>query len=151
MLFRSDGMGWLTPRLLADAPAPETIFMDTVTQIHMPTWHKGRVVLVGDACSCMTLISGQGASMALGGAYLLAQALRDQADHAAAFRHYEAQVRPAIEKRQKSARDFAKAFVPHTKLELLVQQIVMKVVLREAFIPLLRRQFVAGSLLSGAS
>lgn len=146
-----DGMGWITSQLLADAPAPETIFMDTVTQINMPTWNRGRVGLVGDACGCMTLISGQGASMALGGAYLLAQALRQHADHTAAFNAFEARMRPAIEKRQKNARDFAKAFVPHSRVGLFVQQIVMKIILREAFIPLLRRQFGAGSLLSGAS
>jgi len=51
-------MDWITPQLLDNVPDPEAIFMDTVTQIQMPTWHQGRVALVGDACGCPTLISG---------------------------------------------------------------------------------------------
>ena len=43
------GMGWITQRMLDDAPDPDAIFMDTVAQIQMPTWHQGRVALVGDA------------------------------------------------------------------------------------------------------
>ena len=71
------GMGWITPQLLSDVPAPESVFMDAVIQIQMPTWHQGRVALVGDACGCPTLISGQGASLAMGEAYLLAEALHE--------------------------------------------------------------------------
>lgn len=59
------GMGWITPQLLAHAPAPELIFMDAVIQIQMPVWHQGRVALVGDACVCPTLISGQAAGGSL--------------------------------------------------------------------------------------
>jgi 2-polyprenyl-6-methoxyphenol hydroxylase-like FAD-dependent oxidoreductase len=71
------GMGWVTQRMLDDVPDSGAIFMDTVTQVQMPTWHQGRVALIGDACGCPTLISGQGASLAMAGAYVLAEALRD--------------------------------------------------------------------------
>ncbi|MCB9078799.1 MAG: FAD-dependent monooxygenase [Anaerolineaceae bacterium] len=144
-----DGMGWITPQLLADAP-DESIFMDTVTQIKMTQWHNGRVALVGDACGCMTLISGQGASMALGGAYILAEALRQNEDYAAAFRVYQNQVRPEIEARQTKARDFAKAFVPGSELGLKVQKVIMKLLLRDAFKGVLRQQFSGDSILRRA-
>ncbi len=143
-----NGMGWLTPQLLNDVVDPDTIFMDTVTQIHMPTWHQGRVALVGDSCGCMTLISGQGASMAMGGAYVLAQAIQEQGRYEEAFQHYETMMRPAIEQRQKGARDFAKAFVPGTELGLTAQKVMMKIILRDMFVGLLRRQFGAGSILA---
>lgn len=142
-----DGMGWITPQLLADAPDSENIFMDTVTQIQMPGWANGRVALVGDAAYCLTLISGQGASMALGGAYLLAEALRDCLTYQDAFIHYEHQLRPHIEQRQDNARDFAKSFVPGSELGLKVQKVMMKIVLREAFTGVLRKQFGADSIL----
>jgi 2-polyprenyl-6-methoxyphenol hydroxylase-like FAD-dependent oxidoreductase len=144
------GMDWITARLLDDIPDPDTIYMDTVTQIQMPSWHQGRVALVGDAAYCLTLISGQGASMALGGAYVLAQALRDHDDHEAAFRSYEAFMREPVESRQKGARDFAKAFVPGSRFGLFLQRLLFKIVLRPAFIGLLRRQFGAGSILPPA-
>ncbi len=141
------GMGWVTQQILDDAPDYNAIFMDTVTQIQMPTWHQGRVALVGDACGCPTLISGQGASMAMGGAYILAEALHEADDYQDAFRRYEGLMQPYVESRQKNARDFAKTFVPGSRLGLMAQQIVMKLVLREAFAGLLRRQFGAESLL----
>lgn len=142
------GMGWIAPQLLNDIPEPHDIFMDTVTQIEMPRWYDGRVALVGDACSCLTLISGQGASMALGGAYLLATALQETAGSPRqAFRHYEVQLRPHIEARQGNARDFAKAFVPGSELGLKVQKVMMKILLRDAFKGVLRRQFGAESIL----
>lgn len=141
------GMGWITQQLLSDAPGTDSIFMDAVTQIQMPSWHHGRVALVGDACGCPTLISGQGASLAMGGAYLLAKALHETTDYQQAFRQYEQQMRPHVQAQQKNARGFAKSFVPASSLGLFMQQAIMKVVLREAFIGLLRRQFGAQSIL----
>ena len=145
------GMGWITPQFLSDAPDPNAIFMDAVTQIQMPTWHHGRVALVGDACGCPTLVSGQGASLAMGGAYILAEALHETADYQEAFRRYEQRMRPHVQEQQKNARGFAKSFVPGSSLGLLVQQVMMKVLLREAFIGLLRRQFGAQSILQAQS
>jgi 2-polyprenyl-6-methoxyphenol hydroxylase-like FAD-dependent oxidoreductase len=113
----------------------------------MPTWHLDRVALVGDACGCPTLISGQGASLAMGGAYILAKALHAMDSYQDAFRRYECLMKPFVDARQKNARDFAKAFVPGSRLGLMAQQIVMKLVLREAFTGLLRRQFGVESLL----
>jgi 2-polyprenyl-6-methoxyphenol hydroxylase-like FAD-dependent oxidoreductase len=144
-----EGMGWITPLLLADAPAKD-IFMDTVTQIKMSQWYNGRVALVGDACSCMTLISGQGASMALGSAYILAESLQQNEDFTTAFRVYQNQVQPEIETRQEKARDFAKAFVPGSELGLQVQKVVMKLLLRDAFKGVLRQQFGGESILRRA-
>jgi 2-polyprenyl-6-methoxyphenol hydroxylase-like FAD-dependent oxidoreductase len=141
------GIGWITPHLPEDDPDPDTIFLDTVTQIQMPTWHLGRVALVGDACGCPTLISGQGASIAMGGGYVLAKALHEAADYQEAFRTYERLVQPYVAGRQKNARDFAKSFVPQSQLGILAQQIMMKLVLRDACIGLLRKQFGADSLL----
>lgn len=140
-------MGWITSNLLDNAPDPNAIFMDSVTQIQMPAWHRGRVVLVGDACGCPTLLSGQGVSMAMGGAYLLAQAIHEMRNYEKAFLHYEQHVRPHVEQRQKNARDFARLFVPGSTFEVLVQHMVLKLFLRDSFTGLLRKQFGADSFL----
>lgn len=141
------GMGWITPDLLRDAPGTDAIYLDTLTQIQMPCWHQGRVALVGDACSCPTSMSGQGASMAMGGAYMLAQALHTQPDYTSAFRTYEQVVRPPVEQRQKNARSLAKTFLPESALGLVAQRLLMKLVLRDAFSGLLYQQFGAESFL----
>ncbi|MGH2479611.1 MAG: FAD-dependent monooxygenase, partial [Ktedonobacteraceae bacterium] len=93
-------MGWITQQMLADTPASTPIFMDAVAQIQMPTWRQGRVALVGDACGCPTLLSGQGASLAMGGAYLLAEALHETPDYQEAFRGYEQFLKPHVQGQQ---------------------------------------------------
>jgi 2-polyprenyl-6-methoxyphenol hydroxylase-like FAD-dependent oxidoreductase len=52
---------------------------------HVPTWSRGRMVIIGDAAHAPSPSSGQGASMALEDAVVLAQALRDHAEVPAAF------------------------------------------------------------------
>jgi 2-polyprenyl-6-methoxyphenol hydroxylase-like FAD-dependent oxidoreductase len=142
------GMGWLTQQFLADVILSASVFMDAVLQIQMPSWHQGRVALVGDACDCPTLLSGQGASLAMGGAYLLAHALQETVDYPQAFRRYEQQLFATVQAQQKSGRGFAKFFVPGSPLGLAVQRTMMGVLLRPAFRGLLRRQFEAESVLS---
>ncbi|MGI9057590.1 MAG: FAD-dependent monooxygenase [Ktedonobacteraceae bacterium] len=142
------GMGWLTQQFLSDVSPSASVFMDAVIQIQMPSWHHSRVVLVGDACDCPTLLSGQGAPLVMGGAYLLAKALHDTADYQEAFRRYEQQMSAYVRAQQKSARGTAKSFLPGSPLGLFVQHTMMKVLFRPAFRGLLRRQFVAESLLS---
>lgn len=141
------GMGWITQRLLDDVPNPDAIFMDTMTQIQMSSWYQGRIALVGDACGCPTSLSGQGASMAMGGAYVLADALHNASCYDDAFLHYQGQVKPFVERHQKNARGIAKAFLPNNILELITQRLLLKVLFRETFAGLLRQQFGVESLL----
>jgi 2-polyprenyl-6-methoxyphenol hydroxylase-like FAD-dependent oxidoreductase len=53
------------------------------------SWHKGPVVLLGDAAHAISPSSGQGASMALEDAAILAKCLRDIPDLEQAFATYE--------------------------------------------------------------
>jgi 2-polyprenyl-6-methoxyphenol hydroxylase-like FAD-dependent oxidoreductase len=67
--------GWIIPQILDAVEKSSNLFFDAVAQIKLEDWYKGRVVLVGDACQCLTLLAGQGASMAMAGAYILADHL----------------------------------------------------------------------------
>jgi 2-polyprenyl-6-methoxyphenol hydroxylase-like FAD-dependent oxidoreductase len=53
------------------------------------------LVLVGDAGYCPSPLSGQGTSLALVGAYVLADEL-GRADHRTAFARYETRMRPFV-------------------------------------------------------
>jgi 2-polyprenyl-6-methoxyphenol hydroxylase-like FAD-dependent oxidoreductase len=66
--------------------------------LSMPRWQSGRVCLVGDAAHAMTPSAGQGASMALEDAMVLAQCLRDLGDPAQAFAVFERARRARVEK-----------------------------------------------------
>jgi 2-polyprenyl-6-methoxyphenol hydroxylase-like FAD-dependent oxidoreductase len=122
------GVGWITTDLLNSLPAETPIFMDTVTQIEMPLWSSNRVALIGDAAYCLTLISGEGTSMAMAGAYFLAEELRQNADHHIAFQRYEQHLRPYIEQKQKKARKFAPTFVPSSELRIALTQWAIRLI-----------------------
>ncbi|MEU5306252.1 FAD-dependent monooxygenase [Streptomyces noursei] len=63
----------------------------------VPHWHRGRMVLVGDAVHAPSSSSGQGASLAMESAVELARCLRDLPTHREAFAAYEALRRPRVE------------------------------------------------------
>jgi 2-polyprenyl-6-methoxyphenol hydroxylase-like FAD-dependent oxidoreductase len=94
-------MGWETPRLLAAMENSVDFYLSPVAQVKMPRWSKGRVVLVGDAGYCPSPFSGQGTSLALVGAFVLAWHISQfPGDHAAALAGYEAMMRPFVEANQ---------------------------------------------------
>lgn len=90
-VFADDG--WEVPRLLKAMHAADDLFFDTVSQIRMPRWSSGRVALVGDAAHAPSFLTGQGSSLALVGAYVLAGHLGDAPA-------YEREVRPFVEANQ---------------------------------------------------
>ncbi|MGW4060328.1 FAD-dependent oxidoreductase [Amycolatopsis sp. NPDC004747] len=92
---RLGGVGWEVPKLLEAMAAADVFYFDAMAQIHLDRWSSGRVVLVGDAGYCASALSGQGTSLALVGAYVLAQELA-RADHEEAFAAYERRMRPFV-------------------------------------------------------
>lgn len=90
------------------------IYMDSLSQIEMPSWHEGRVAVVGDAAHCLTLFSGRGAAAAFNGATQLAKALIDLPPEAA-FQRYEAAIRPVLSKIQPATRSAARWYVPRSR------------------------------------
>ncbi len=93
------------------------LYFDRVSQIVMPGWSQGRVALLGDAASCVSLVAGEGSGLAMTQAYVLAGELAGAApDHVAAFGLYEAKLRRFVDGKQASARKFASAFTPRTAL-----------------------------------
>jgi 2-polyprenyl-6-methoxyphenol hydroxylase-like FAD-dependent oxidoreductase len=91
---RFTGTGAFADRLLEQTRDARDFYCDEAAQIVMDTWSRGRVVLVGDAAHCSSPMSGQGTSLALLGAYVLAGELSAaEGDHERAFAAYEATLR----------------------------------------------------------
>ncbi|GAA2171591.1 MULTISPECIES: FAD-dependent monooxygenase [Glycomyces] len=90
------GSAWQLPTLIEAMHQADDLFSDTVGQIHMPTWSKGRAVLIGDAAYAPSFLTGQGTSLALVGAYMLAHALATNRTHTTALTTYETTTRPFI-------------------------------------------------------
>ncbi len=105
----------------------EDLYFDSVSQIAIPSWSRGRTVLVGDAAYCPSLLAGEGSSFAMAGAYILAGEIgRAGSDHASAFAAYERCFRPFIERKQKSAKAFASSFAPKSAFGLFVRDQVLR-------------------------
>ncbi len=114
---RFEGLGWRARELLDEVDADGDFYFDAIHQIRMPSWSRGRVALVGDAGYCPSPFAGMGGSMALVGAAALGDAFRRRGgDHAAAFRDYEAGLRPFVDRIQEEAVSFGLAmFAPETE------------------------------------
>jgi 2-polyprenyl-6-methoxyphenol hydroxylase-like FAD-dependent oxidoreductase len=70
----------------------------------LPAWHRGPVCLIGDAAHATSPHAGQGASLALEDAIVLAKCLRDIPDLERAFTAFESHRRPRVEKLVREAR-----------------------------------------------
>ena len=111
--------------LLDAVPDGEAIVMDDLTMVEMPTWHNARVLLLGDAAHSLSLISGQGAGMALASAQVLAQMLQTMPIDQALDGHH-ARLRPVIEALQARSRKLAPVFVPASATGFALRNTMLK-------------------------
>lgn len=135
--------GWECPQILRSMDRIEGIYFDRVSQIRMERWSKGRIMLIGDAAACVSLLAGEGTGLAMAEAYVLAGELgRAGDDYREAFRRYEQRLRPFIEGKQASAGRFAAAFAPKTRAGTWFRNQVTKLLA----IPLITHLFVGPGL-----
>ncbi|MEV4110059.1 FAD-dependent monooxygenase [Nonomuraea sp. NPDC049695] len=110
------GAGWQVPELLERARTAEDLWFDSVSQVRIDRWHDGRVALLGDAASSVSLF-GDGSTLAMAGAYTLAMELAaTPADPQAAFARYEAAHRTLVDPRQDNVAAAAALMVPATRI-----------------------------------
>jgi 2-polyprenyl-6-methoxyphenol hydroxylase-like FAD-dependent oxidoreductase len=129
-----EGMNaWELPTLREGLRVADDVYADTVNQIRMPTWSKGRVAVAGDAAAAPSFLTGQGTSVALVGAYVLAKELARHDDHAMAFHAYEHAMRGFVGKNQSLVESGVRSSILERR-----RQIWRRNVLLRAF-PLLNR------------
>jgi 2-polyprenyl-6-methoxyphenol hydroxylase-like FAD-dependent oxidoreductase len=84
--------------LLAELDGADDLYAGEIAQVRMRKWSDGRIVLAGDAAYCPSPLTGQGTSVALVGAYVLAEEIaRSTGDLAAAVESHERRLRPFVE------------------------------------------------------
>lgn len=121
------GLGGAVDRLLE--LCPEHPYDDVVAQVVMPGWHHEWTVLVGDACGAVSLLAGQGGSLAIAGAALLGEVLGEVDSTAGivpALAEFERRWKPFVEVAQASGRRAASSFLPANKTGRLLRRWIIR-------------------------
>jgi len=121
------GDGWECDQMLAELERAGELYFDTVSQIRMPNWSRGRVALIGDAAFCVSLLAGQGSALAMISAYVLAGELAMVGGrYSEAFAGYEARLKSYIGRKRRGAERFAGALAPRTRVGMLFRNVVVR-------------------------
>jgi 2-polyprenyl-6-methoxyphenol hydroxylase-like FAD-dependent oxidoreductase len=121
------GVGWEAARLLRAARSARDFYLDSMAQVRLDRWSRGRVVLLGDAGYCPTPLTGLGTSLALVGAYILAGELAATFDDPTAvtrqgiqwaFDRYETRMRPYVEQSQELPPGGVAGYAPQSTLRI---------------------------------
>jgi 2-polyprenyl-6-methoxyphenol hydroxylase-like FAD-dependent oxidoreductase len=135
-------VGWETPRLLRAMRTSPDFFFDSMGQVRLDHWSRGRVALLGDAGYCATPLTGMGTSLALVGAYVLAGELATaKGDHRIAFRRYHEVMRPYVTQAQQLPPGGASGFAPSSRLGIHLRDLSIRSMTRWPMRNLLAAQF----------
>lgn len=141
--------GWECATLLAPLDRVADLYFDRVSQIRFAAgepWHRGRVVLLGDAASCVSLLAGEGSSLAMAAAYILAGELAGARGAVpAALCAYEERFRRFVESKQRTALRFASSFAPTSRFSMLARNIALDLM----SVPWMGDRIVAAMLQTG--
>ncbi|WP_431900683.1 FAD-dependent monooxygenase [Nonomuraea sp. bgisy101] len=112
-----DGMHPDVDRWLDELDRTSAFYFDSITQLRMDTWSRGRVTLVGDAGYCPGPAVGSSTSLAVVGAYVLAGELaRAGSDHERAFPAYERAMAQHVRGSRAAALSATKTLIPASRL-----------------------------------
>ncbi|WP_214416391.1 FAD-dependent monooxygenase [Sphaerisporangium fuscum] len=120
------GDGWRVPELLDRVRAADDLWLDSVSRVRLDGWSTGRVALLGDAASSVSLF-GDGSTMAIAGAYTLAEELAATPDDPrSAFARYEARHRTLVGPKQSNVETAAALMVPATCTGIVVRNLATR-------------------------
>jgi len=123
--------GWEVPRLLAEMDAAEDFYFDSISQIVMSSWTRGRVTLVGDAGYSPGPAVGGGTSIAVVGGYVLAQELAlAGSSWPSGLRVYEGRMRELVEKARGIGPATMSSLIPRTALQVRLMPELLRLLTR---------------------
>jgi 2-polyprenyl-6-methoxyphenol hydroxylase-like FAD-dependent oxidoreductase len=96
--LRNFHAGWHDPIPQILDAADDIVVTATLDVATLPTWSRGRALLIGDAAHATSPHAGQGASLALEDALRLGRLMQDGREFGQTFQNFEAERRPRAEK-----------------------------------------------------
>jgi len=130
--------GWEWPRLLDAARTAPDFYADVTCQVRGDIV-RDHVALVGDAGYCPSPLSGQGTSLALVGARILATEIESGAPLPAALARYQQRMLPFARRNQDIALKLAKGFAPTTTFQLRMRNLFMRLMPYMPWAPLVMK------------
>lgn len=125
------GLAWEVPLLISLMKESNDCYFNTIAQVRMPCWSKGRVALIGDAAHS---VQAMGTSLAMVGAYVLAREIDESnGDYTLAFEKYEKNMRKLVESAQDLAEANQQAFTGSSirmKFQLYLMKILPKKIIQ---------------------
>ena len=117
---------WCVPDLVRHARAADELHYEHAAQIKMPTWYRGRIALLGDACQAFSMLPGQGSSGAMASAFRLGEEILRAPSVDVAFARYQSRLMGQITGRRAAVRRAATWLVPETHTALAVRNGVLR-------------------------
>lgn len=138
------GAGWKTDQILKGMLESQDFYASEFVQVKLPTFHRGRFVLVGDAGYAGAL--GSGTSLAMAGAYVLAGEIgRHKDDLAAGLSAYEERMRPIISDLQKVPPFLSSFMAPQTAWGLWLRNNMLAFICWSGILRVAERFFVGAA------
>jgi 2-polyprenyl-6-methoxyphenol hydroxylase-like FAD-dependent oxidoreductase len=135
-----EGLGWHTQHILDGMRDADDFYFDTTSQVVVPEWSRGRVVLLGDAGYCGSPLAGHGTALSLVGAYVLAGELAAaEGDHLRAFPAYQQEMRDYVEQRMELPPGGVKMAMPMTSVGIRLRDASTRLMTSRPFRPLLAK------------
>jgi 2-polyprenyl-6-methoxyphenol hydroxylase-like FAD-dependent oxidoreductase len=135
-------VGWRVPAMLDAMWGADDFVLDTIAQVKVDQWWRGRVVLLGDAAYCGSPLTGLGTSTSIVGAYVLAGELKANADkYEAAFRNYQEVMRAYVTEAQKLPPGGVNSYLPKSRMMIALRDLSMRMMTRWPMRGLLEKQF----------
>ncbi|MEV4130658.1 FAD-dependent monooxygenase [Dactylosporangium sp. NPDC049742] len=125
------GLGWEVPRLLEHLDAADDFYLDSISQIRLPSWSRGRITLAGDAGYGPGPAVGGGSSLAIVGAYVLASELAAAGDdHVPGFAAYEQAMAGAVAASRTIGPSVLGTLIPRSELQVWTMAQALRVLPR---------------------
>jgi 2-polyprenyl-6-methoxyphenol hydroxylase-like FAD-dependent oxidoreductase len=121
--------GWCVPKLLEHVAAASDLYFDSVSRVRIEPWHRGRIVLAGDAASCLSLL-GEGSTLAMIAGATLARTLGEEHDLNVAFTRYETQHRRRVGHHSRAFPIAAAFLVPKTAFGIATRNALTRLIAR---------------------
>jgi len=119
-------IGWDVPKIVDEVRVSRDLYFDSVSRVELTEWARGRIALLGDASSCVSLF-GDGSTLAIAGAHTLAKAIAESpADQEAAFRRYQAEHGQLVALRHSNLAFLASLLVPRTRLGISLRNRILR-------------------------